>query len=184
MSDSGVMSDFQPGPHSQRWRQSSKVFLVVKKLSVHWQLLGNYCRIAASGVVLLESYKTCKGIYHRYHRMDLTLCMITGRLGDVRTRGRILLFCDGPRFDINDVIIDTVKQVDSPVEARMKRSLLHDDADDKGYYFTQTNKHGWDHQTVLILQLCLILHLVKSVLAGENKKVNKIKINPLIGNTQ
>lgn len=45
ISDNGIMRDFQHGPHYQRCRQSSKVFLIVKKLLVYWWLLGNYCRI-------------------------------------------------------------------------------------------------------------------------------------------
>lgn len=53
----------------------------VGSLAVARQLVQS-CGTQASGVVLLESYKTYGGIYHHYHRMDLPLCMVTGRRGD------------------------------------------------------------------------------------------------------
>lgn len=77
----------------------------VGSLGVARQPLQN-CIMQASGGVLLESYKTCKGIYHHYRGMDLPLCMIIERLGDVRMKERILLFCEGQRSDIYDVSID------------------------------------------------------------------------------
>lgn len=79
----------------------------VSSLAVARQLLQS-CGTRASGVVLLEGCKTCKGIYHHYHRMDLALCMITGGRGDGEGSWRILLSSEGQRSDRNDGIIDAV----------------------------------------------------------------------------
>lgn len=88
----------------------------VGSLAVARQLLQNYS-VQASGVVLLESNKTCEGIYHHYHRMDLLLCVLTGHLWDGEYEvEEYEIFFDGQRFDIKDGIIDNVLQVDSPVE--------------------------------------------------------------------
>lgn len=80
----------------------------VGSLGVARQPLQN-SSMQASGVVLLEMYETCKGIYHHhYHGMDLPLCrMIIGHLGDVGMRVSTLVFCEGQRFHIYDLSIDT-----------------------------------------------------------------------------
>lgn len=55
--DSRITSGSQERPH-QRWFQSWKVFLIIKKQLAHWQLLGNSIRITlASQGVLVGIYK-------------------------------------------------------------------------------------------------------------------------------
>lgn len=83
------------------WTSLSKMASIIKgvlnreeavgSLAVARQPLQNYS-MQASGVAVLESYKTCKGIYHHYHRMDLPLCVITGRLGDGEDEGKDITF--------------------------------------------------------------------------------------------
>lgn len=63
----------------------------VGSLAVARQPLQNYS-MRASGVVQLEGYRTCKGIYHHYHSIDLPLCMITGRLRDGEDEGKDITF--------------------------------------------------------------------------------------------